>query len=49
MSKSAYHFCNKYDEWLDIFKNKQYTEEKVDCDLNCEECEYNDIVWVEED
>ena len=48
MSKSAYHFCHKYNKYIDKLNNTQ-AGEKIPCDKICKECEYNDIIWVEED
>jgi len=49
MSKGMYHFCNNYDEWVDDLKNIKSSDRKIECDLDCDDCGYNDNIWVEED
>lgn len=48
--KESYIYCNKYQEYYN-FLNKQVKEEKrkIDCNKDCRNCEYQKIVWVEED
>lgn len=48
--KDSYSYCKKYDRWCNVIENTGIIiSHNDDCNLECKDCIYHEIKWVEED